>query len=93
MTYLRKSTIVPKVTFVREAIADESKFALLYVLLDWVEEFLLGDLQWVSIESRVLSYTYLLLRVRPARNFNYHVEHGLLDSPYVRANLWVNLWT
>lgn len=41
---LRKGTIVPQIAFVREAIADESKLALLDVLFDWVEEFLFGNL-------------------------------------------------
>jgi len=33
MTYLGESTVVPKVTFVGEAVADETKLALLDILL------------------------------------------------------------
>ena len=43
--YLRKGTVVPKVALVREAVADEAEFALLHVLLDRVELFLLGYLE------------------------------------------------
>jgi hypothetical protein len=43
--YLRESTVVPEVTLVREAIADEAKLALLDVLLDGVELLLLRDLR------------------------------------------------
>jgi len=45
LSYLREGTVVPEVTLVREAVADESKLALLNVLLDRVEEFFLGDLE------------------------------------------------
>jgi hypothetical protein len=41
---LRESTIVPQVALVREAVANKSELALLDVLLDGVEELLLGDL-------------------------------------------------
>jgi hypothetical protein len=37
-SYLRKCTIVPQITLVGEAIADESKLALLDVLLNRVEK-------------------------------------------------------
>jgi hypothetical protein len=43
--YLREGTVVPQVTLVREAVSDISKLALLDVLLDGVEELLLGDLE------------------------------------------------
>lgn len=43
-SYLGESTVVPDITLVGEAVADESKLALLDVLLDGVEELLLGDL-------------------------------------------------
>lgn len=43
-SYLGEGTVVPQVTLVGEAVADISKLALLDVLLDGVEEFLLGDL-------------------------------------------------
>lgn len=43
-SYLRECTVVPEVTLVGEAVADETELALLDVLLDGVEEFLLGDL-------------------------------------------------
>jgi hypothetical protein len=41
---LRESTVVPEVTLVWEAVADESKLALLGVLLDGVELVVFGDL-------------------------------------------------
>jgi hypothetical protein len=43
-TYAREGTVVPEVTLVREAVADEAELALLGVLLDGVEELILGDL-------------------------------------------------
>lgn len=43
-SYLGESTVVPDVTLVGEAVADESKLALLDVLLYRVEKLLLGDL-------------------------------------------------
>jgi len=46
-----------------EAIADEPQLALLGVLLDGVQELILGD---------------LLLGIGPARDLNNHVEHRLL---------------
>jgi hypothetical protein len=42
--YLREGSIVPQVTLVGEAVANKAQLALLDVLLDGVEEFLLGDL-------------------------------------------------
>lgn len=41
---LGEGTVVPEVALVREAVADESKLALLGVLLDGVELLVLGDL-------------------------------------------------
>jgi hypothetical protein len=41
---LREGTVVPEVTLVGEAVADESQLALLGVLLDGVELVILGDL-------------------------------------------------
>ena len=43
-TYAREGTVVPEVALVGEAVADETELALLDVLLDRVEELLLGDL-------------------------------------------------
>ena len=43
-TDLRKGTVVPDVTLVREAVADESQLALLDVLLDRVKGLIFGDL-------------------------------------------------
>lgn len=43
-SYLGKGAIVPEVALVREAVANEAQLALLNVLFDGVEEFLLGDL-------------------------------------------------
>jgi hypothetical protein len=42
--YLREASVVPEVTLVGEAVADEAELALLDILLDGVEELLLGDL-------------------------------------------------
>ena len=44
VAYLGEGTIVPEVALVREAVADVAQLALLGVLLDGVEELLLGDL-------------------------------------------------
>lgn len=44
LTCLGEGTIVPEVTLVGEAVANEAKLALLGVLLDGVQELLLGDL-------------------------------------------------
>jgi hypothetical protein len=41
---LREGTVVPEVTLVREAVADESQLALLGVLLDGVELLIFGNL-------------------------------------------------
>ena len=38
--YSWEGTVVPEITLVREAVADESKLALLDILLDWVQKFL-----------------------------------------------------
>lgn len=38
--YLREGTIIPEVAVVREAIANISELALLYILLDGVQWFL-----------------------------------------------------
>jgi hypothetical protein len=43
-TYAREGTVVPEVTLVGEAVANEAELALLGVLLDGVEEVILGDL-------------------------------------------------
>lgn len=47
-THAREGTVVPEVTLVGEAVADETQLAFLGVLLDGVEELFLGDL---SIQS------------------------------------------
>lgn len=44
IAYLGEGTVVPQVALVGEAVADKAKLALLDVLLDGVEELLLGDL-------------------------------------------------
>lgn len=41
LSYLGKGTVVPDVTLVREAVADEAELALLDVLLNGVELLLL----------------------------------------------------
>jgi hypothetical protein len=42
--YLREGTVVPQIALVGEAVADISELALLDILLNRVEELLLGDL-------------------------------------------------
>jgi hypothetical protein len=87
--YLRECTVVPEVTLVGEAVADEAQLALLDVLLDGVEEFLLGDLEAGAgsaiegddEESRTATATaetHLHLAIGPARDLNDHVQDGLL---------------
>lgn len=44
-----EGTVVPEVSLVWEAVADEAELALLDVLLDWVEGLLLGDL-WMCCQ-------------------------------------------
>lgn len=43
-SYLGEGAVVPEVSLVGEAVADEAELALLDILLDGVEELLLGDL-------------------------------------------------
>jgi len=43
-TDLWEGTVVPDVTLVWEAVADKAELTLLDVLLDWVEDLVLGDL-------------------------------------------------
>ena len=92
-SYLGKGAIVPEVALVREAVADEAQLALLDVLLDGVEEFLLGDLgvdhmlavvcgamikSTVDWNPTAMAKTYLHLAIGPARDLNDHVQDGLL---------------
>ena len=44
MPYLREGAIVPQVTLVGEAVANVAELALLDVLLNRVEKFVLGNL-------------------------------------------------
>ena len=43
-TNLREGTVVPEITFVGETVSDETKLALLDILLNGVEKLFLGDL-------------------------------------------------
>lgn len=69
-----------------EAVADVTELALLSVLLDGVEELLLGDLDSSSVTIFMdrgatvvcMLCPYLLLGVGPAGDLNDHVEDGLL---------------
>ena len=45
LSYLGEGAVVPEIALVGEAVADKSKLALLGVLLDGVEELILGDLR------------------------------------------------
>ena len=51
-TDLRKSSIVPDIAVVWEAVIHKARFFLLDVLFDWVQGFFLADLQ-VGILSSV----------------------------------------
>jgi hypothetical protein len=56
-SYLGEGAIVPEVTLVGEAVTDEAQLALLDILLDGVEKFLLGDLVVglvLAVESGVM---------------------------------------
>lgn len=49
MTYTGESTVVPEITLVREAVPNIAELALLHILLDWVEELFLRNLNvWIS---------------------------------------------
>jgi hypothetical protein len=50
LTYLGEGTVVPEVTLVGEAVTDETELALLDILLNGVQELLLGDLN-IQAES------------------------------------------
>jgi hypothetical protein len=82
VSYLRECTIVPEVPLVREAVADETELALLDILLDGVEEFLLGDLDADAVLAVVVGIrmvpTYLHLAIGPSWDLNDHVQDGLL---------------
>jgi len=60
---LRESTVVPDITVVGEAVANETQTTLLNVLLDGVESLLLG---------------YLHLRIGPPRDLDNHVEDTIV---------------
>ena len=51
-TYAREGTVVPEVALVGEAVTDEAQLALLGVLLDGVEELVLGDLEMVGSKNQ-----------------------------------------
>lgn len=82
-TYLGEGTVVPEVTLVGEAVANVAELALLGVLLDGVEELLLGDLNTMLGQRQFplagFRSAYLLLGVGPAGNLNDHVEDCLLS--------------
>ena len=52
-TYLGEGTVVPEVTLVGEAVTDVTQLALLDILLDGVEELLLGDLLYTGISIKL----------------------------------------
>ena len=62
VTNLREGTVVPDVTMVREAVANETQAALLNILLDGVERLILGDLK---------------LGVGPTGDLDNHVEDAM----------------
>jgi hypothetical protein len=85
--YLGEGTVVPEVALVGEAVAHKAKLALLDVLLDGVEELILGDLfaaaivvsmpSWKGHGPYDSSLTHLKLGIGPARNLNDHVQDRL----------------
>ena len=48
-SYSWEGTVVPKVALVGKAVANETKLALLDILLDWVQKFLFRDLWSFSV--------------------------------------------
>ena len=62
VTNLGEGTVVPDVTMVREAVANETQAALLNILLDGVERLILGDLK---------------LGVGPTGDLDNHVEDAM----------------
>jgi len=60
---LGEGSVIPDVSVVREAVAHETQPALLDILFNGIEGFLLGNLH---------------LRVRPARNLDDHVEDAVV---------------
>jgi hypothetical protein len=91
-SYLGERAIVPEIALVGEAVANEAQLALLDVLLDGIEEILLGDLavdfvlavvcgvmeHSVERNPTAMAKTYLHLAIGPARDLNDHVQDGLL---------------
>ena len=88
-SYLGEGTVVPEVALVGEAVADEAELALLGVLLDGVQELVLGDLSYHCLSASTLQSvlaplwqqargTDLLLGIGPARDLDDHVKDGLL---------------
>lgn len=62
-SHLREGTVVPDVSVVGEAVADETQPALLDILFNGIEGFLLGNFH---------------LCIRPTRNFDDHVEDAVV---------------
>jgi hypothetical protein len=52
-THAGEGAVVPKIALVGEAVAHVAQLALLDILLDGVEEFLLGDLAESAVSSIV----------------------------------------
>jgi hypothetical protein len=90
-SYLGKRAIVPEIALVGEAVANEAQLALLDILLDGIEEIVLGDLavdfllavvcgveHSVDRNPTAMAKTYLHLAIGPARDLNDHVQDGLL---------------
>lgn len=61
--YLGEGTVVPEVALVREAVADKAKLALLYVLLDRVEKFLLGDLCELGVRYVSIVFMHFIVEI------------------------------
>ena len=86
-TYLRKSTIIPEIAVMREAIANVSELTLLDVLLDGVHWFLFRYLHSILVRSspcnrshadKSFELAYFHLCVSPSWDFDNHIQHRLL---------------
>ena len=88
-SYLREGTIVPEITLVREAVADETKLALLDILLDGVQEptllaiciqvgYMILTLPWRSVLKQSVSASR---GSRGVREFN---NNNGIDQTYLK---------
>lgn len=79
-TYLRKTTIIPDIAFVRKTVAYKAKFALFHILFQRIECFSSSYLSyhvrtWVPYAH--YSILYLYFGVGPPWDLDYHVVQCL----------------